>query len=82
MTLVVSGYRTLRYIVPPLERLNVITGPNDSGKSSLYWAIQLLESASQEAIPLALNFEEGLSSTLWAGPEEISSAVRRSDHPL
>ena len=82
ITLAVSGYRSLRNISLPLERLNVITGPNGSGKSSLYRAIQLLVSASQGSVTNALAIEGGLSSTLWAGPERISSAVKRGDHPL
>jgi len=82
ITLAVSGYRSLRDVSLPLERLNVITGPNGSGKSSLYRAIQLLASVSQGRITGALANEGGLSSTLWAGPEEISAAVRRGDHPV
>jgi len=82
ITLAVSGYRSLRNISLPLERLNVITGPNGSGKSSLYRAIQLLVSASQGSVTNALAIEGGLSSTLWAGPERISSAVKRGDYPL
>jgi predicted ATPase len=35
LTLAVSGYRSIRNLVLPLERLNVITGGNSVGKSSL-----------------------------------------------
>jgi hypothetical protein len=34
--LAISNYRSLRKLVVPLQRLNVITGANGSGKSSLY----------------------------------------------
>lgn len=42
LTLAVSGYRSLRDLVLPLDRLNVVSGANGSGKSSLYKAIGLL----------------------------------------
>jgi predicted ATPase len=82
ITLAISGYRSLRDVSLPLKRLNVVTGHNGSGKSSLYRAIQLLASVSQGRVTSALAREGGLSSTLWAGPEEISSAVRRGEHPV
>ena len=82
ITLAVSGYRSLRDVSLPLERLNVITGANGSGKSSLYRAIQLLASVSQGRIIRALANEGGLSSTLWAGPEQFSAAVKRGDYPI
>jgi len=44
--LAVSGYRSLRDIVLPLDRLNLITGANGAGKSSLYKAIGLLAAAA------------------------------------
>jgi len=34
-TLAVENYRSLRRLVLPLGRLNVVTGANGSGKSSL-----------------------------------------------
>jgi predicted ATPase len=33
--LAVSGYRSLRDLVIPLDRLNLVTGANGSGKSNL-----------------------------------------------
>ncbi|WP_298133794.1 AAA family ATPase, partial [Micropruina sp.] len=41
-TLAVHGYRSLRDVVLPLERLTVVTGANGVGKSNLYRAFQLL----------------------------------------
>ena len=41
-TLAVENYRSLRSIVVPLGRLNVIQGANGSGKSNLYKALRLL----------------------------------------
>jgi len=37
-TLAIANYRSLRQLVVPLGRLNVITGANGSGKTNLYRA--------------------------------------------
>ena len=42
LTFAVSGYRSLRDLVLPMERLKIVTGPNGSGKSSFYKAFWLL----------------------------------------
>ncbi len=82
LTIAVSGYRSLREVILPLERLNVVTGPNGSGKSSLYRSIRLLASVAQGRIVGSLASEGGLSSTLWAGPETISRAMKQGDVPV
>jgi len=41
-TLAIENYRSLRRLVIPLAALNVVTGANGSGKSSLYGALRLL----------------------------------------
>ncbi len=82
ITLAVSGYRSLRDLVLPLDRLTLITGPNGSGKSNLYRALRLLGEVAQGRVIAALAQEGGLSSTLWAGPEAPSAAVQRGDYPL
>lgn len=81
-TLAISNYRSLRKLVIPLRRLNVITGANGSGKSSLYRALRLLADTAQGRIIPSLAREGGLQSTLWAGPETISRSVRRGEHPI
>jgi predicted ATPase len=40
--LAISGYRSLRDVRLALGELNVVTGANGSGKSSLYRALKLL----------------------------------------
>jgi predicted ATPase len=72
-TVAVEGYRSLRSLVLPLERLTVVTGANGSGKSSLYRSLRLLAAASTDGAISALAQEGGLSSTLWAGPENGSA---------
>ncbi|ANF59431.1 ATP-binding protein [Halotalea alkalilenta] len=81
-TLAVSNYRSLRDLVVPLGRLNLVTGANGSGKTSLYRALRLLAETAQGAVIPSLAREGGLPSTLWAGPERISAAMRRGEQPV
>jgi predicted ATPase len=81
-TLAVENYRSLRRLVLPLGRLNVVTGANGTGKSNLYRALRLLADSSRNGAVPALAREGGLPSTLWAGPETISRAVREGEHPV
>jgi predicted ATPase len=75
--LAIANYRSLRQVVVPMGRLTVVTGANGSGKSSLYRALRLLANTSQGGVVASLAREGGLQSTLWAGPEEISRAMRK-----
>jgi predicted ATPase len=68
-TLAIANYRSLRNVVVPMARLNLVTGANGSGKSSLYRALRLLADTARGGIVPALAREGGLQSTLWAGPE-------------
>lgn len=78
----IENYRSLRHLVVPLRQLNVITGANGTGKSSLYRALRLLADSSRNGAVAALAREGGLQSTLWAGPETIGRAVRDGTHPV
>jgi predicted ATPase len=82
LSIAIHGYRSLRDLVLPLHQLNVVTGGNGSGKSSLYRAIQLLGAVAQGRVATALATEGGLNSTLWAGPEAFSRAVKQGDYPV
>ena len=82
LTLAISGYRSIRELVLPLEQLTVITGANGTGKSSLYRAIQLLADVAQGSVITALAREGGLQSTLWAGPETISREMKTGRVPV
>jgi predicted ATPase len=46
----ISGYRSLRDVRLSLDALNVVTGANGSGKSSLYRALRLLADIAQGRI--------------------------------
>jgi predicted ATPase len=74
-TLAIAGYRSLRELIVPLGRLNVITGANGSGKSSVYRSLRLLAETARGGVITSLAREGGLQSTLWAGPERFSRAV-------
>lgn len=82
LTLAISGYRSIRELVLPLEQLTLITGANGSGKSSLYRAIRLLADVAQGGVIGALAREGGLQSTLWAGPELVSRAMKTGQVPV
>ena len=80
--LAVSGYRSLRDVVVPLAGLNLITGPNGSGKSNLYRALRLLADVAQGRAIASLAQEGGLSSVLWAGPEQVARSVKAGQHAV
>ena len=81
-TLAISGYRSLRDLVVPLDRLNLVTGSNGSGKSNLYCALRLLAEIALGRVIPSLAREGGLQSTLWAGPARFSRAVLRGEQPV
>src|SRR5216684_3590434 len=80
--LAISGYRSLRDVRIELGMLNVVTGATGSGKSSLYRALRLLADIAQGRIIQSLAAEGGLQSTLWAGPETLSRAMKSGTQPL
>ncbi|MGW2230947.1 AAA family ATPase [Streptomyces formicae] len=73
-TLAVENYRSLRKLIVPLDRLNVITGANGTGKSSLYRALRLLADSATGGAVAALAREGGLPSALWAGERTAEPA--------
>ncbi len=78
-TIAISNYRSLLNVIAPLDRLNVVTGANGSGKSNIYRALRLLAaSATGQLIP-GLAAEGGLQSALWAGPQ---SRTEHSPEPM
>lgn len=79
ITLAAAGYRSLRNLVLPLDRITVITGANGTGKSSLYRALRLLGEVAQGRTIGSLATEGGLASTLWAGPETLSRSMKAGE---
>ena len=81
-TLAIAGYRSLRDVRIALGPLNVVSGANGSGKSSLYRALRLLADSAQGRLVTSLAAEGGLASTLWAGPQTVTGAMRRGEQPV
>ncbi|MFC8040442.1 AAA family ATPase [Paenarthrobacter sp. NPDC057355] len=84
-TLAIANYRSIRDLAIELHGLDVVTGANGSGKSSLYRALRLLAECGggdSGNVVGALARDGGLASTLWAGPENISDAMRRGEVPV
>jgi predicted ATPase len=69
-------------VVLPVTSLNVVTGGNGTGKSSLYRALRLLADGARNGMVAALAREGGLPSVLWAGPERIGRVVRDGRYPV
>jgi len=81
-TIAIANYRSLRDLRLPLDRLNVVTGANGTGKSSLYRALRLLADCASGRVISSLAREGGLDSALWAGPEQLAASVRSGRHPV
>ena len=81
-TLAIENYRSLRSIVVPLGKLNIVKGVNGSGKSNLYKALRLLADTAAGGVVNSLAREGGLPSTFWAGPEKFSRAMRTGQVPV
>jgi predicted ATPase len=78
----IENYRSLRDLRLPLERLNVVTGANGTGKSSLYRALRLLADCASGRVIASIAREGGLESVLWAGPEQLAASVRSGLYPV
>jgi predicted ATPase len=65
----ISGFRSIRQLHLPLDRLNVVVGANGCGKSNLYRALQLLHEAAHHRLSAALAREGGIQNTMWAGAQ-------------
>ncbi len=63
----ISGYRSINNLWLKLQPINVIVGPNGTGKSNLYRAMYLLSCAVRGELAAAMADEGGITSALWAG---------------
>ena len=69
----VSGYRSVRELRLKLKPINVLTGPNASGKSNLYNSVFLLAKAASGGLAQVIAEEGGMPSVLWAGARKSRS---------
>jgi len=75
-TLHIQNYRSIRDLSLELEQLNIVFGPNGTGKSNIYKAIHLMHSAAQGQFSQALANEGGILKVFWAGKTR-SDQLRR-----
>jgi predicted ATPase len=71
-----AGYRSLRSIRFPVGQLTVFVGANGVGKTNLYRALQLVQSAAAGALARELASEGGMESALWAGKRTANKPAR------
>lgn len=76
-TVAVEGYRSLQRVVVALDRLTVVTGPNGSGKTSVYRSLRLLADLVREGALTSLAQEGGMRSALYAGPRQTQGVALR-----
>nr|WP_282246796.1 AAA family ATPase [Stenotrophomonas sp. PS02300] len=81
-TLAISNYRSLHDLVVPMGSLNLVTGDNGSGKSSLYRALRLLADTARGGVTPSLAREGGFQSALWAGPETLDRRMLSGEVPV
>ncbi|HYB83302.1 MAG TPA: AAA family ATPase [Mycobacterium sp.] len=62
-----AGYRSLRAIRFPIDRLSIFVGANGTGKTNLYRALQLLQASALGTFSHELAAEGGMASAIWAG---------------
>jgi predicted ATPase len=71
-----SGYRSLRRIEIPVAALTVLSGANGAGKTNLYRALQLLQSAATGTFTREIASGGGMESALWAGRRQSHERPR------
>jgi predicted ATPase len=76
-TVAIENYRSLRDVVTELDALNVVTGPNGSGKTSVYRALRLLADLVREGAISTLAKEGGMRSALHAGDRDRGPVAMR-----
>jgi predicted ATPase len=69
-TLSIQGYRSIQKLHLNMDKINVVTGANGSGKSNLYKSVYLLAKAARGELAKTLALEGGMPSILWAGKKK------------
>jgi predicted ATPase len=63
----VEGYRSIRSLWTELDRVNVVLGPNGTGKTNLYRSLGVLVDAARGRLARQVAREGGMPSVMWAG---------------
>src|SRR5258707_10440129 len=69
----VTGYRSVRQLRLKLRNINVLTGPNATGKTNLYNSVFLLAKAAAGGFAQVIAEEGGMPSVVWAGARKSRS---------
>jgi predicted ATPase len=71
-----ENYRSLRSLRMDMAGVNLFIGENGVGKSNLYRALQLVQSAVRGRFAQEIAAEGGMSSALWSGLRRAGKPVR------
>ncbi len=77
----VQGYRTLKDVRWKPGTLNVVIGPNASGKSNLLKFLRLISASSRAGLNDQVLREGGMGAILWDGPVESLSFALLAGEP-
>jgi predicted ATPase len=77
-SLTVAGYRSLKSIRMEIGDVNVFVGDNGVGKSNLYRALHLAQSAAEGTFAREIAAEGGMAAVLWTGTRKKGRPVRLS----
>ena len=65
------NYRCLRYVDVPLDRFRVLVGPNASGKSTLFDALDFLGDLMRDGLEFAVNWRSSnFQDLVWNRPKD------------
>jgi predicted ATPase len=78
----VTGYRSVRELRLKLRQINVLIGPNASGKSNLYNSVFLLAKAAAGGFARVIADEGGMTSVVWAGERKGKSITSARLEPV
>jgi len=74
----IAGYRSIRNLRLPFQRINVLVGANGCGKTNLYRSMLMLHAAARGDFARMIVEEGGIPSVMWAGARKRDERVRMS----
>jgi predicted ATPase len=83
LKLKVEGFRSLKDVEWTLGDLNVIIGPNASGKSNLLRLLEMISASAQGRLAKHLQRQGGISQVIWDGrAERVYTSITCSDKQM